>query len=104
MRRRMGTTDPEQLLDDVLSRAIPKVRAAAIDVFTFAFYHDHESSAVSVCVDTEASSARLVLSQRLVGRLRSGVLVDDGAGRRLARRWSGRRQPDDEQPGIPLLR
>ena len=59
----MGTTSPEELFDDVLSRAIPEVRGRGIDVFTFAFYHDHESAAISVCVDTEASSARLVLSQ-----------------------------------------
>jgi hypothetical protein len=59
----MSITDPQQWFDDVLSRAIPEVRAAAIDVFTFAIYHDHESAAVSICVDTEASSARLVRSQ-----------------------------------------
>ena len=33
-----------------------------IPVFTFAFYHDHESGAVSVCVDTKENSAKLVLS------------------------------------------
>jgi len=29
-------------------------------VYTFALYHDHESAAVSVCVDTEANSRRVV--------------------------------------------
>src|SRR5207248_6539416 len=55
--------EARQLFDAVLSRAIREVRDRRIDVYTFAFYHDHESAAVSVCVDTEPSSARLVLSQ-----------------------------------------
>src|SRR3982750_3530417 len=44
----------------VLRDAIAHPRAEAVPVYTFAFYHDHESGAVSVCVDTEASSARQV--------------------------------------------
>lgn len=59
----MCSKNPQHLFDNVLSRAIPEVHAAAIDVFTFAFYHDHESAAVSICVDTKASSERLVRSQ-----------------------------------------
>lgn len=54
--------DAQLLFNDVLSRAIPEVRAAGIDVFTFAFYHDHESAAVSICVDTEANSVRAIRS------------------------------------------
>lgn len=46
----------------VLNNAIAKLRADAVPVFTFAFYHDHESGAVSVCVDTEANSNRQVRS------------------------------------------
>ncbi len=59
----MGITDPQRLFEGVLSRAVREVCAADIDVFTFAFYHDHESGAVSICVDTEASSTREVRSQ-----------------------------------------
>jgi hypothetical protein len=50
------------LLDKVLREAIAAVRSKGVRVYTFAFYHDHESRAVSVCVDTEESSKRLVAS------------------------------------------
>lgn len=46
----------------VLNDAIAQLRAAPVAVFTFAFYHDHESGAVSVCVDTEPNSAQRVRS------------------------------------------
>jgi hypothetical protein len=48
--------------DQVLAEAVAAVRREGISVYTFAFYHDHESHAVSVCVDTEESSKRLVAS------------------------------------------
>ena len=50
------------LFDRVLAEAIAVVRREHVRVFTFAFYHDHESHAISVCVDTEESSKRLVAS------------------------------------------
>jgi hypothetical protein len=88
-------SDLERLFDDVLSRAIPEVRARGIDVFTFAFYHDHESAAVSVCVDTESSSSRLVRSQNAFnithfadavtkGDLRKAALFKANVGRSLS--------------------
>ena len=40
--------------------AVLELRANPIPIHTFAFYHDHESGAVSVCVDTKESSLRLV--------------------------------------------
>jgi hypothetical protein len=91
----MRTTDPNRLFEDVLSGAIPEVRVAGIDVVTFALYHDHESSAVSVCVDTEASSARLVRSQNAFntryfadavtkGDLRTAALFQANVGRSLS--------------------
>lgn len=46
----------------VLHAALLQVRAKAVPIFTFALYHDHESGAVSVCVDTEQSSNRSVLA------------------------------------------
>lgn len=46
----------------VLNNAIAMLRTDAVPVFTFAFYHDHESGAVSVCVDTEANSNSQVRS------------------------------------------
>ena len=48
------------LFQQVLDTALAELRAAGIDVFSFALYHDHESRAVSVCVDTEANSWRAV--------------------------------------------
>jgi hypothetical protein len=52
--------EASQLFENVLSAALAQVKAAGIPVFTFALYHDHESAAVSVCVDTEESSVRSV--------------------------------------------
>ena len=46
----------------VLRNAIAHLAERAIPVFTLALYFDHESSAVSVCADTEESSIRLVAS------------------------------------------
>ena len=59
----MASNRLDSLFDDVLTRAIAEVRASGIDVYTFAFYHDHESAAVSVCADTERSSVRFVVGQ-----------------------------------------
>jgi hypothetical protein len=54
--------------EDVLTRAIAGVRAKKIPVYTFAFYHDHESAAVSVCVNTKSNSARVVASANALPR------------------------------------
>ena len=48
-------------LDAVLSEAIEVARRESVPLYTFAFYHDHESAAVSVCMDTEANSTRSVV-------------------------------------------
>lgn len=50
------------LCESVLRRALHEVREKAIPVYTFALYHDHESSAISVCVDTEENSNVAVAS------------------------------------------
>lgn len=52
----------EKLLDSVLQSALSEVRQKSIPVYTFALYHDHESNAVSVCVDTEENSSKSVAS------------------------------------------
>jgi hypothetical protein len=44
------------LFGKVLSNAVDEIRGRGTPVYTFAFYHDHESAAISVCVDTEANS------------------------------------------------
>ena len=51
-----------ELLARVVDRALDQVRQERLPVFTFAFYHDHESHAVSVCVDTAENSAETVRS------------------------------------------
>jgi hypothetical protein len=61
--------EDEALINEVLDRAILEVKDAAIRVFTFAAYHDHESGAVSVCVDTRANSAdSIARSNRFTAR------------------------------------
>jgi hypothetical protein len=52
----------DKLLDSVLQRALAEVRQKSVPIYTFALYHDHESNAVSVCVDTEENSAKCVAS------------------------------------------
>jgi hypothetical protein len=54
--------DASHLFTLVLDKAISDIQARQLPVFTFALYHDHESAAVSVCVDTEESSNRAVQS------------------------------------------
>ena len=49
-------------LDSVLESALTSLTSSPVDVFTFAFYHDHESKAVSICIDTAESSDRHVPS------------------------------------------
>ncbi|MCX5662640.1 MAG: hypothetical protein NTW19_23415 [Planctomycetota bacterium] len=48
----------EVLFADVLTRAIDALRKSRTPVYTFALYHDHESAAASVCVDTKSNSLR----------------------------------------------
>ena len=47
-------------LDFVLESALTSLATSPVEVFTFAFYHDHESGAVSICIDTKESSDRHV--------------------------------------------
>ena len=51
-----------QLCAEVIEKAIAEVKAREVPVFTFALYHDHESGTVSVCVDTEENSRKVVQS------------------------------------------
>jgi hypothetical protein len=51
-----------ELFSSVLRQALAEIRKETIPVYTFALYHDHESATVSVCVDTQESSAKLVAS------------------------------------------
>jgi hypothetical protein len=51
---------PASLIENVLRQAVAEVALSGTEVFTFALYFDHESSALSVCVDTEVNSAKTV--------------------------------------------
>lgn len=51
-----------KLLSDVITAALTELSKDPIPIHTFAFYHDHESGIVSVCVDTKESSTKLVRS------------------------------------------
>jgi hypothetical protein len=50
------------LFRSVVQAAVEQMKEKTVPVFTFAFYHDRESRAISVCVDTEANSQKIVLS------------------------------------------
>lgn len=54
------TASLQDFFDDVIARAIAEIRKARLPLYTFAFYHDHESYAVSVCADTAESSSKSV--------------------------------------------
>jgi hypothetical protein len=53
---------PTQLFALVLESALAEARERNVPVFTFALYHDHEAAAISVCVDTEQRSDKVVRS------------------------------------------
>lgn len=48
------------LIDSVIQDAVEQLRNATQAIVTVALYFDHESSALSVCADTEKNSARSV--------------------------------------------
>ena len=60
-------TPLQSLFFGVLDEAIGELKREKVPVYTFAFYHDHESAAVSVCADTNESSARCVHSSNRYG-------------------------------------
>lgn len=47
--------------DTIIGQALKILFDERADVFTFGFYHDHESHAVSVCADTKDKSKRSTL-------------------------------------------
>jgi hypothetical protein len=58
--QRETMSDLNSFLASVVKAAVAELQAAPIPIHTFAFYHDHESNAVSVCADTKESSLRAV--------------------------------------------
>jgi hypothetical protein len=65
---RSSTTPLARLVDEILERAIERARNEAVPIYTFALYHDHESAALSVCIDTEENSRRCVAQMNRYGK------------------------------------
>lgn len=85
----------DDFLRDVVDRGLQEVRKRDIRIYTIALYHDHESAAVSVCVDTRDNSERVALEinayntkhfRRAIeaGDLDKAVLWQAGPGRSLS--------------------
>jgi hypothetical protein len=74
------------VIAEVLSHAIIQIRERALPVYTFALYFDHESEAISVCVDTEENSARTVLSMNAYNTKHFHRAVSDG-DLKMAKLW-----------------
>jgi hypothetical protein len=53
----MGT-----FFDDMVKEALALVIEKNINIYTFAYYHDHESSCIGIGIDTEENSNKLVKS------------------------------------------
>lgn len=66
------------LFKSVLDSALSEIEASGLPVFTFAMYHDHESGAVSVCADSEESSARAVASMNSYNAKHFAAAVQQG--------------------------
>ena len=65
-------------LDQILRAAIHDIAQRGTAVFTFALYLDHESSAISVCVDTEENSAKVVAEINRYNSKHFRAAVEDG--------------------------
>jgi hypothetical protein len=53
----------KEIFNNLVDKSIFELAKIKIDVYTYAFYHDHESFAVSICVDTKENSIKSLLSQ-----------------------------------------
>ena len=66
------------LIGNVLDRAISEIQASKLPLYTFAFYHDHESAAISVCADTEENSRQQLRASNAYSAPRFLSAVRDG--------------------------
>ena len=78
----------EAIVERVLENAIESLRIRPVPVHTFALYYDHESPAVSACIDTAANSARTVRTINQLNRERFAEAVRDG-DLVMASKWRG---------------
>ena len=72
------------LVDQILSSALEELELRSFPLFTFAFYRDHESNAISVCADTEESSRRAVVSSNKFSYGYFREFVESGEMKRAA--------------------
>jgi len=70
----------------VIDQALAEVVADQIPVFTFALYFDHESPALSVCVDTRSNSDAQILEQNAYSSRYFHRSIADGDFEQ-AKRW-----------------
>ena len=59
----MMTQSLENQISQVLERAVSFASEEQINVYTFSFYLDHESRAISVCIDTRENSKNKVIEE-----------------------------------------
>jgi hypothetical protein len=74
----------DDLFDGIIRDALAEAQAKAVPIFTFAFYFDHESAAVSVCIDTEENSRRKVQKMNAYNSAHFHAAVTAGDLRRAA--------------------
>lgn len=74
------------IADQVIRGAIEQAAIEGMSVFTFALYFDHESPALSVCIDTKDNSAQQVHRQNEYSARYFHEHVDSGELER-ASRW-----------------
>lgn len=67
-----------RFLEDVLLAALAELRSDPIDLYTIAFYHDHESRAVSICADTKSKSLQTVRAGNAWSMKHFARHIDDG--------------------------
>lgn len=67
-----------RFLDDVLLAALSELRSNPLDLYTIAFYHDHESRAVSICADTKSKSQQTVRNANVWSMKYFAQQIDDG--------------------------
>jgi hypothetical protein len=54
-----------KIASTVISATLNEAKSRCISIYTFALYYDHESSAISVCIDTIENSKRSVRGQNI---------------------------------------
>lgn len=50
------------ILDEMINESLQIIKKENASIYTFAFYHDHETEAISICIDTEENSNKQITS------------------------------------------